>query len=138
MKDSWIPQDVHYLATILHPKVKHFHMGAPSDREKAVQLLKLEIQKRRNQQTTKSSQLCNHSSSFSLCAAKNNNSKTPQKKNVLARCFDPPSSGPTVNDRECEEYLNSTTTIDSSADDDGDGEFLVTSFSFVLRTEVYA
>jgi hypothetical protein len=43
MKGAWVLQDEHYLATVLHPKLKHLHMGAPGDREKAVELLNLAI-----------------------------------------------------------------------------------------------
>jgi hypothetical protein len=49
-------------------------------------------------------------------------SHTPEKKNLLARCFDQASSPVSLLEHECDEYLNSVVVMDGDADDDGDSE----------------
>ncbi|CAF3325670.1 unnamed protein product [Rotaria sp. Silwood2] len=57
---TWILQDEHLLATILHPQIKHFDKN-PSDKSRAMQLLQNEIEK-----CTKTNQ--SSSSNLSSCA----------------------------------------------------------------------
>ena len=115
LEDSWILEDEHYLATIVHPRLKHFQMAAPGDKERAVRLLKLAIQNRIGSQTVSSSNL-----SFSFNQSPVNNlpcsrySKSFERKNLLSQFFDQVSSPAPLYLRECEEYLNSTTTIDEN------------------------
>jgi hypothetical protein len=45
IKVAWIPQDHHFISTLLHPSLKHFHM-APNHKNKAIELLKKELSKR--------------------------------------------------------------------------------------------
>jgi hypothetical protein len=49
-------------------------------------------------------------------------SKTPERKNLLARCFDRASSPAPFYQRECEDYMNSTTTIDDNENGHDDSE----------------
>lgn len=122
LKNVWIPQDEHYLATILHPNLKHFQMGVPGDKEKAVQILRDEIEKWTSQQvvTPDSSHVINV---FSPIALNNASPKTPERKNLLAQCFDRVLRNDGRNDQECDNYLSSPTTIGENDDDDGDGMF---------------
>jgi hypothetical protein len=123
MKDAWIPQDEHYLATILHPKLKHFQMGVPGDRDRAIRVLKFAIEKQMNSRalsSSNSSHAANRSSSAN--SSSSGNAKTPERKNLLARCFDQASSPASPCERECDDYLNSTVIIDGSEDDADDSE----------------
>jgi hypothetical protein len=68
-------------------------MGAPGDKEKAVRLLKLAIEKQITSQVFCSSNMphpINGSSSTNL--SKSEYSKTTERKNLLAQCFDQASS----------------------------------------------
>ncbi|CAF3357295.1 unnamed protein product [Rotaria socialis] len=53
---TWIPQDEHLLATILHPQLKHFDKNL-TDKTRAMQLLQNEIEKHANR-----NKLCSFSS----------------------------------------------------------------------------
>ncbi|CAF1548897.1 unnamed protein product, partial [Adineta ricciae] len=44
IKLAWIPQDEHYIATLLHPSLKHFDTS-PKDKDKAINLVKNELLK---------------------------------------------------------------------------------------------
>lgn len=116
IEQSWILEDEHYLATIVHPRLKHFQMAAPGDKEKAIRLLKHSVQNRIASQTVSSSNLpC----SFGNQPHVNKSySKSIEGKSLLARCFDQVLSPAPLYLLECEEYLNSTTTIDENYDDD--------------------
>ncbi|CAF1444889.1 unnamed protein product [Adineta steineri] len=115
IEKSWILEDEHYLATIVHPRLKHFQMAAPGDKEKAILLLKHSVQNRIASQMVSSSNLpCSSSQSH----VNSSYSKSLEGKSLLARCFDQVSSPAPLYLLECEEYLNSTTTIDENHDDD--------------------
>ncbi|CAF1535950.1 unnamed protein product [Adineta ricciae] len=73
---SWILTDEHYLATIVHPKLKDFQTGSPSDREKAIRLSKAAIQNRAISQLISSSSL---SQSFDQSSANNSMSRKNNK-----------------------------------------------------------
>ena len=89
IEGSWVLHDEHYLATIVHPKLKDFQTGLPGAKEKAIRLLKLAVQNRVTSQSTSSSSL---SQSFDQSPANNSmckkDYKSSGKKNILARCFD--------------------------------------------------
>ncbi|CAF1436953.1 unnamed protein product [Adineta ricciae] len=116
IEKCWILEDEHYLATIVHPRLKHFHMGAPGDKEKAVHLLKLAIQ---NQITSKptSSNLSPFPDTTANNMPCNKYSNLSNGKSLLAQCFDQVSNPEPFHIVECEEYLNSTTNSDENDDD---------------------
>jgi hypothetical protein len=131
IENSWILEDEHYLATIVHPRLKHFQMAAPSDKERAIRLLKLAIQNRISSQTVSSSTL-----SYSFNQSPINNlssgrySTSIEGKNLLARCFDQVLSPTPLYLNECEAYLNSTTTIGENGNDDDDSELFFQSIFY--------
>ena len=130
MKGAWVLQDEHYLATVLHPKLKHLQMGAPGDREKAVRLLNLAIEKQTTSHAVSSSGLSRqrHETS-STDHSTGDRSHTPEKKNLLARCFDQASGPISLLEHECDEYLKSVVVMDGKTDDDGDSEWYCTGLS---------
>ncbi len=115
---SWILTDEHYLATIVHPKLKEFQTGSPGDKEKAIRLLKVAIQNRAISQSISSSSL---SQSIDQSPANNSmlrkNNKSFDKRNILAKCFDQASNPLPSCLQECEEYLNPTIINQNDADD---------------------
>lgn len=125
IEKSWILEDEHYLATILHPKLKHFQMAAPGDKEKAIQLLKLALEKQISSRIihSNSSHLVNQSPPANLSYS--DYSKTSERGTLLTRCFDQTPSPAPSHVRECDDYLNSTTRIDDNENDDDDSELLL-------------
>ncbi|CAF4365277.1 unnamed protein product [Rotaria socialis] len=90
----WIPQDEHYLATILHPNFKQFDKN-PYDKSTAMKLLQNEI----NNQTKSLSSLVSLDASCSTSIAttvskvsSEENNVEKRKKNLLSLCFDDPSN----------------------------------------------
>lgn len=118
IESSWILTDEHYLATIVHPKLKNFQTGPPGDKEKAIHLLKVALQ---NQATSQSSSSSSLSQSFNQSPASNSickkDYKSSGKQNILTRCFDQVSNPAPLYLRECDEYLNSTIITENDDDD---------------------
>ncbi|CAF4940274.1 unnamed protein product [Rotaria sp. Silwood1] len=87
IKSIWIPQDQHYMSTLLHPSLKHFHI-APHEQSKAIKLVKQELLKRTSipvvvAATDSKTGTSTTSSTF--------NTSTPVPSNdLLGRCFDQP------------------------------------------------
>ena len=106
-------------------------MAAPGDKERAIRLLKLAVQNRIAPQTVSSSNL-----SYSFNQSPVNNlpssrySKSFEGESLLARCFDQVSSPEPLYLRECEEYLNSATTIDENENDSDDSELFFQSLFY--------
>ena len=106
MENSWVLDDEHYLATIVHPKLKHFQMAAPGDKEKAIRLLKSSIQNEIACQMTTSSSV-----PYSINQYPMNNlscrshSKSLEGRGLLARLFDQVSDPVPLYLHECEEYF---------------------------------
>ncbi|CAF4148361.1 unnamed protein product [Rotaria magnacalcarata] len=42
LKSAWIPQEQHYICTLLHPSLKHFH-AAPNEKNKALKIIRKEL-----------------------------------------------------------------------------------------------
>ncbi|CAF2232982.1 unnamed protein product [Rotaria magnacalcarata] len=42
IKSAWIPQEQHYICTLLHPSLKHFH-AAPNEKNKALKIIRKEL-----------------------------------------------------------------------------------------------
>jgi hypothetical protein len=129
MENAWILEDEHYLATILHPRLKHFQTGALGDRERAVQLLKTTIQQQVTSSTVSSSHPSHQINGSSSRILHSGNATVHERKNVLARCFDQVSSPLPSYLRECDEYLNSVTATDGNETDSDDSKLLIPSLS---------
>ena len=97
-------------------------MGTPGDKEKAVGLLKLAMEKRAASQTVSISTLPLNVDASSTGTSDSSQLKTPQKRNVLSRCFDKALSTATCYEQECDEYLNSKPLINMNEDDEGDSK----------------
>ncbi|CAF1398655.1 unnamed protein product, partial [Didymodactylos carnosus] len=105
IKSAWILQNQHFISTLLHPSLKHFHK-APNGKYKALDLVKQEILKRTlaspiYDNTTSELATTTDSITFDTTTPSNSN-------NLLARCFDqpkPPSSSTSTPFDELDSYM---------------------------------
>jgi len=116
IETAWILADEHYLATIVHPRLKNFQMMSSNDRKKAISLLKCAVECRANLQSTSSFNLHRVVQSITTNSTLDAKAKQPEKQNLLLQCFDQESIHVPAHVRECEEYLNST--VDDKIEDD--------------------
>ncbi|CAF1185461.1 unnamed protein product [Adineta steineri] len=80
IRDVWLLQDVHYICTLLHPSMKHFHID-PSLHDKALELVK-EIMKRQP--------MTPFSTCTTLTDTNARDSRSAISKGILSHCFDVP------------------------------------------------
>ncbi|CAF1353535.1 unnamed protein product [Adineta steineri] len=101
----WELDDIHYIATILHPNMKHLQICSSNDKKKAYDLLKKEIRKRESDQATVTLNL-NGQSQQTL-------SLSNDVDNFLTCCFDQSPATIAVVDAndELKRYLRSTDTL---------------------------
>ena len=121
MKTVWVLQDIHYISTLLHPSLKHFHI-ATDEKSKAIELTKEEILKYQAYETSANSTIDSLSSSSIQSVKKLKCTPTsPTTHNVLAQCFDllvdDEDKAPAPSkDKELIDYLASKDTLEPEED----------------------
>ena len=117
----WVLQDIHYISTLLHPSLKHFHI-ATDEKSKAIELTKEEILKYQAYETSANSTIDSLSSSSIQSVKKLKCTPTsPTTHNVLAQCFDllvdDEDKAPAPSkDKELIDYLASKDTLEPEED----------------------
>ncbi|CAF3389170.1 unnamed protein product [Rotaria socialis] len=133
----WIPQDEHYLATILHPNFKQFDKN-PYDKSTAMKLLQNEI----NNQTKSLSSLVSLDASCSTSIAttvskvsSGENNVEKRKKNLLSLCFD--DRRPSMSNMdEFTSWMSCNLTLDDKENDDLLGFWSKNSLSFPIISTI--
>ncbi|CAM4975970.1 unnamed protein product [Rotaria socialis] len=133
----WIPQDEHYLATILHPNFKQFDKN-PYDKSTAMKLLQNEI----NNQTKSLSSLVSLDASCSTSIAttvskvsSEENNVEKRKKNLLSLCFD--DRRPSMSNMdEFTSWMSCNLTLDDKENDDLLGFWSKNSLSFPIISTI--
>jgi hypothetical protein len=116
-------QDIHLLATIIHPQLKHFDQN-PTHKQQASELLQAQIEQR--SRTIHSSSIASQLQSLpavtdaadiaSSITAEGNISEK-KRKNLLSLCFDKPRSSTSSMD-EFNSWMSSTLTLDDGESED--------------------
>ncbi|CAF3417542.1 unnamed protein product [Rotaria socialis] len=115
IKSAWIPQEQHYICTLLHPSLKHFH-AAPNEKNKALKIIRKELLSRTSNvisATGKSPTAVSRDVTNTVDNVENS------VNNLLTRCFDKvtPEIRPVQSPlKELDEYMISTKTISETDD----------------------
>lgn len=121
IKTVWILQDIHYISTLLHPSLKHFHI-ATEEKSKAIELTKEEILKYQASEASANSSIGNLSCSSIKTATKLKCAPTsPTTHSILVQCFDllvdDEDAVPSLSkDKELIDYLASKDTLEPEDD----------------------
>ncbi|CAF3800274.1 unnamed protein product [Rotaria magnacalcarata] len=115
IKSAWIPQEQHYICTLLHPSLKHFH-AAPNEKNKALKIIRKELLSRTSNVISATGK-----SSTAVARGVTNTVDNVENSvnNLLTRCFDKvtPEIRPVqLPLKELDEYMISTKTISETDD----------------------
>ncbi|CAF5222945.1 unnamed protein product, partial [Rotaria magnacalcarata] len=115
IKSAWIPQEQHYICTLLHPSLKHFH-AAPNEKNKALKIIRKEFLSRTSNVISATGK-----SSTAVARGVTNTFDNVENSvnNLLTRCFDKvtPEIRPVqLPLKELDEYMISTKTISETDD----------------------
>ncbi|CAF4085749.1 unnamed protein product [Rotaria sordida] len=112
IKSIWIPQDQHYMSTLLHPSLKHFHI-APHEKNKAIKLVKQQLLKRTSIPVVVAA--TDSQTGTSTTSSTFNTSTAVPSNDLLGRCFD--QSQPVVKlANELDDYMLLETQLHETDD----------------------